>query len=163
MRAAWTTSSARSSRRTPSDRVSTATSRPNSWRKKCSTSSRGSLMRHWLMRIRSCVAGEFADLDRVPGGTLAGDGHGGVIVGGLDDCEADDDFLGLDVGAVGHKAGLHDAAGMLQPVAAGHDHRAELLHPCVPGLLVCSLSPPTEGWGYPRQGSREEVFRSAEV
>src|SRR5262245_13272434 len=124
MRAAWTTSSARSSRRTPSDRVSTATSRPNSWRKKCSTSSRGS-----LMRVRSCVAGEFADLDRVSGGTLAGDGHGGVIVGGLDDREADDDFLGLDVGAVGHEAGLQDAAGMLQTVAAGHDRRAELLHP----------------------------------
>src|SRR5262249_53112516 len=135
MRAAWTTSSARAGRRTPSDRGSTATSRPNSWRKKCSTRSRGSLMAHGLLRVRSCVAGEFADLDRVCGGTLAGDGHGGVIVGGLDDPEADDDFLGLDVGAVGHEAGLHDAAGMLQTVASGHNRRAELLHPCVPGLL----------------------------
>ena len=43
--AACTTSSTRSSRRTPSDRVSTATSRPNSWRKKCSTRARGSFMR----------------------------------------------------------------------------------------------------------------------
>src|SRR5262245_58700182 len=129
MRAAWTTSSARSSRRTPSDRVSTATSRPNSWRKKCSTSSRGSLMRHWLMRVRSCVAGQFADLDRVSGGTLAGDGHGCVVVVGLDNPKTDDDFLGLDVGAVGHQAGLHYAAGSLHTVAAGQDRRAELLHP----------------------------------
>src|SRR5262249_10014892 len=121
MSAAWTTSSASSSRRTPSDRVSTATSRPDSWRKKCSTSSRGS-----LMRVRSGVAGEFADLDRMSGGTLTGDGHGRVIVGGLDDREADDDFLGLDVRSVGHEAGLHDAAGMLQPVAPGHNRRAEL-------------------------------------
>src|SRR4051794_17604927 len=124
MRAAWTTSSASSSRRTPSDRVSTATSRPNSWRKKCSTSARGSLMRHWLMRVRSCVAGQFADLDRVSGGTLAGDGYGCVIAGGLDEGVADDDLLGLDVGAVGHEAGLHDAAGWLQAVAAGQDRRA---------------------------------------
>ena len=36
----WATSSTRSSRRTPSDRVSTAPARPNSWRKKCSTSAR---------------------------------------------------------------------------------------------------------------------------
>jgi len=32
------------------------------------------------MRVRSCVAGEFADLDRVSGWTLAGDGHGCVVV-----------------------------------------------------------------------------------
>src|SRR5262245_23161700 len=90
--------------------------------------------------------GQFADLARVSGGTLAGDGHGCVIVGGLDDPEADDDFLGFDVGAVGHEAALHDAAGLLQSVASGHNSRAELLHPCVPGLLQSRWDRRTGRW-----------------
>src|SRR3984893_446969 len=87
------------------------------------------------MLLSSCVAGKFADLDRVSGWTLTGDRHRCVVVVGLDDPEADDDFLGFDIGTVGHESSLHDAAGMLQSVAAGHNRRAELLHPCVPGRL----------------------------
>ena len=34
---------------------------------------------------------------------------------------------------------------------------------CGPGLLVCFISLPALGREYPQQGSREEVFRSAEV
>ena len=49
--------------------------------------------------------------------------------------EADDDFLGFDIGTVGHESSLQDSAGVLQSVASGHDRRAELLHPCVPGRL----------------------------
>src|SRR5439155_22125739 len=85
--------------------------------------------------VRSGVAGQFADLDRVPGGTFAGDGHGCIVVGGLDDPEAHDDFLGFDIGTVGHESSLHESAGSLQSVASGHNRRAELLHPCVPGRL----------------------------
>src|SRR5713226_7553238 len=88
-----------------------------------------------LKRGSSGVAGQFADLDHVPGGTLAGDGHGCVVVVGLDDPEADDDFLGFDIGTVGHESSLQDSAGSLQSVASGHNRRAELLHPCVPGRL----------------------------
>src|SRR5262249_34275364 len=81
----------------------------------------------------SCVASKFSELDRMPGGTLAGDRDRCVVVFGLDDREADDDFLGFDVGTVGHDSLFQDAAGMLQAVASWHNRRAELLHPGVPG------------------------------
>ena len=64
-----------------------------------------------------------------------GDRQRCVVVVGLDDPEADDDFLGFDIGTVGHESILQESAGSLQSVASGHNRRVELLHPCVPGRL----------------------------
>src|SRR4029077_10094829 len=59
----------------------------------------------------------------------------GVVVVGLDDREADDDFLRFDIRAVGHESSLEYSPAVLHPVASGHNRRAELLQPCVPGPL----------------------------
>src|SRR5262249_7791722 len=91
--------------------------------------------------VRSCVAVHFADLDRacravrpaiVVTGTLTGNRQRRVVIIGLDDREAGDDFLGFDIGPVGHESSLQESAGSLQPVPS--DNRsAELLHPRLPG------------------------------
>src|SRR5262249_49349515 len=93
--------------------------------------------------VRSCVASQFADLKRacravrpalVVARTRTGDRHRGVVVVGLDDTEARDDFLGFGIGTVAHESSLQDSAAWLQAVASDN-RRAVLLHPRVPGLL----------------------------
>jgi hypothetical protein len=54
--------------------------------------------------VRSCVASQFADLNHVVARTRTGDRQRCVVFVGLDDREADDDFLGFDIGTVGHDA-----------------------------------------------------------
>ncbi len=64
--------------------------------------------------------------------TRTGDPQGRYVIFGLNNCEAGDDFLGFDIGTIGHESSSQDLARVLQTVAAGYDCRTELLHPGIP-------------------------------
>src|SRR5262249_34262314 len=114
--------------RQPKMRVSTDTSRPASWRKKCSTS--GATACGWaedngVGSLPHVVALEGTDLDRaapLKDRAALGEFGGGIEGVSLDNGKAADDFLDFDERPVRNDLfGVDDASFPLQPVA-GVEH-----------------------------------------